>query len=156
MGVSGSGKSTVGVALARRLGVPFADADDFHPPANIAKMAAGEPLTDDDRYPWLDAVGQWLARHADGGVMSCSALKRSYRDQLRSHCPRIECVHLTGSPELIARRQADRTGHFMPSTLLQSQFDALQPLQPDERGITVDVAQSVDAIVEEVVRRLSA
>jgi gluconokinase len=156
MGVSGSGKSTVGAALAHRLGVPFADADDFHPQANIAKMAAGEPLTDDDRYPWLEAVGQWLARHADGGVMSCSALKRSYRDQLRSHCARIEFVHLTGSPELIACRQADRPGHFMPSSLEQSQFAALQPLQPDEGGITVDVAQSVDAIVDEVVRRLSA
>lgn len=156
MGVSGSGKSTVGAALARRLGVPFADADDFHPQANIAKMAAGEPLTDDDRYPWLDAVGHWLALHADGGVMSCSALKRRYRDRLRSHCPRIEFVHLTGSPDLIARRQADRPGHFMPSMLLQSQFDALQPLQPDERGMTVDVAQSVDAISGEVVRRFSA
>jgi gluconokinase len=119
-------------------------------------MAAGEPLTDDDRYPWLEAVGQWLARHADGGVMSCSALKRSYRDQLRSHCARIEFVHLTGSPDLIARRQADRPGHFMPSSLEQSQFAALQPLQPDEGGITVDVAHSVDAIVDEVVRRLSA
>jgi len=156
MGVSGSGKSTVGAALARRLGVPFADADDFHPQANIAKMAAGEPLTDDDRYPWLDAVGHWLALHADGGVMSCSALKRRYRDRLRSHCPRIEFVHLTGSPDLIARRQADRPGHFMPSMLLQSQFDALQPLQPDERGMTVDVAQSADAISGEVVRRFSA
>lgn len=156
MGVSGSGKSTVGAALARRLGVPFADADDFHPQANVAKMAAGEPLTDDDRFPWLDAVGRWLARAADGGVTSCSALKRSYRDQLRSRCPRIEFVHLTGSPELIARRQADRPGHFMPPTLLQSQSDALQPLEPDERGMTIDVAQSVDAIVGEVVRRLSA
>ena len=148
MGVSGSGKSTVGVTLARRLGVPFADADTFHPRANVAKMAAGEPLTDDDRYPWFDAVGQWLACHHDGGVMSCSALKRSYRDQLRSHSPQIEFLHLIGSLELIARRQAGRPGHFMPSSLLASQFDALQPLEPDEQGMAIDVGQSVEAIVD--------
>jgi gluconokinase len=148
MGVSGSGKSTVGAALARRLGVPFADADDFHPKANIAKMAAGQPLTDDDRYPWLDAVGQWLADHQDGGVMSCSALKRAYRDRLRSHCPQIEFLHLTGSPELIARRQADRPGHFMPAALVKSQFDTLEPLAPDEHGIALDVGPNVDSIVD--------
>ena len=148
MGVSGSGKSTVGAALARRLGVPFADADDFHPAANIAKMAAGTPLTDADRYPWLEAVGKWLEDHEDGGVMSCSALKRAYRDRLRSHCPRVEFLHLTGSPELIARRQAGRPGHFMPSALLKSQFDTLEPLGPDEHGIALDVGQSVESIVE--------
>jgi gluconokinase len=152
MGVSGSGKSTVGSALARRLGVPFADADDVQPQSNIAKMAAGEPLTDEDRYPWLEAVGNWLAQHADGGVLGCSALKRSYRDQLRSHCPRIEFLHLTGSPELIARRQAGRPGHFMPSSLLKSQFATLEPLGPDEPGIAVDVEQSVDVIVEEFLK----
>jgi gluconokinase len=154
MGVSGSGKSTVGAALAQRLGVPFADADAFHPAANIAKMAAGEPLTDDDRFPWLDAVGQWLADHDDGGVMSCSALKRTYRDRLRSHSPQIELLHLTGSPELIARRQAGRPGHFMPSTLVKSQFDTLEPLEPDEHGIALDVGQSVDSIVETFLRYL--
>jgi gluconokinase len=148
MGVSGSGKSTVGAAFAQRLGVPFADADAFHPEANIAKMAAGKPLTDDDRYPWLEAVGRWLANHEDGGVMSCSALKRTYRDQLRSHCPGIEFLHLTGSPELIARRQAGRPGHFMPPALLKSQFDTLEPLGSDENGITVDVGQSAERIVE--------
>ena len=148
MGVSGSGKSTVGAALARRIRVPFADADTFHPQANVAKMAAGKPLTDGDRYPWLDAVGQWLARHDEGGVMSCSALKRSYRDQLRSQCPRTEFLHLTGSPELIARRQAGRPAHFMPSTLLESQFATLEPLEPNESGIAVDVGQSVESIVE--------
>jgi len=148
MGVSGSGKSTVGAALARRLGVPFADADDFHPAANIAKMAAGKPLTDDDRSPWLEAVGRWLADHQDGGVMSCSALKRGYRDRLRSHCPRIKFFHLTGSPELIAGRQAGRQGHFMPSALEKSQFDTLEPLAPDEDGISLDLGSSVDSIVE--------
>jgi gluconokinase len=154
MGVSGSGKSTVGAALARRLGVPFADADTFHPAANVAKMAAGEPLDDDDRYPWLDAVGQWLETH-DNGVMSCSALKRRHRDQLRSCCPRIEFLHLTGSPELIGRRQAGRPGHFMPSSLLMSQFDALEPLEPDEHGMSLDVGQSVEVIVETFVRYLT-
>jgi gluconokinase len=154
MGVSGSGKSTVGAALARRLGVPFADADAFHPQANIAKMAAGTPLSDDDRYPWLEAVGQWLADHANGGVMSCSALKRGYRDRLRSHCPRIEVLHLTGSPELIGRRQAGRPGHFMPSALVKSQFDILEPLAPDEHGIALDVGSSVDSIVERFVAYL--
>ncbi len=110
-------------------------------------MAAGKPLTDDDRYPWLDAVGQWLAVHNDG-VMSCSALKRRYRDQLRSHCSDIEFLHLTGSPELIGRRQAGRPGHFMPSSLLMSQFEALEPLEPDERGMSLDVGKSVEVIVE--------
>jgi gluconokinase len=154
MGVSGSGKSTVGSALARRLGVPFADADDFHPAANIAKMAAGTPLTDADRYPWLEAVGKWLEDHQDGGVMSCSALKRTYRDRLRSHCPQLEFLHLTGSPELIARRQAGRPGHFMPSALLKSQFDTLEPLAPDERGIALDVGQGVESIVEKFLEYL--
>ena len=153
MGVSGSGKSTVAAALARRLDVPFADADDFHPPANIAKMSAGVPLDDGDRRPWLDAVGQWLAE--SDGVMSCSALKRRHRDQLRSHRADVEFLHLAGSPELIGRRQADRSGHFMPSSLVVSQFEALEPLAADERGLTIDVAQGVDAIVEASVRYLS-
>ncbi len=148
MGVSGCGKSTAGAVLARRLGVPFADADAFHPAANIAKMAAGEPLNDQDRSPWIEAVGQWLARHCDGGVMSCSALKRNYRDRLRSHCPPVVFLHLTGSPELIAGRQAGRSGHFMPGALLASQFEALEPLGSDERGVVVDVDRSIDAIVE--------
>jgi gluconokinase len=147
MGVSGSGKSTVGAALAQRLVVPFADADAFHPDANIAKMAAGEPLDDNDRSPWLEAIGEWLTRHADGGVMSCSALKRDYRDQLRAHCPGVEFLHLSGSPELIARRLAGRSGHFMPASLLKSQFDTLEPLGPDERGVTVDVTEPVEAIL---------
>ena len=148
MGVSASGKSTVGAALARRLGVPFVDADTLHPRANIAKMTAGEPLDDDDRFPWLDRVGEWLDRHRHGGVMSCSALKRKYRDRLRAHCPRLEFLHLSGSPELIGGRLAVRPGHFMPAALLRSQFDALQPLGVDEAGVTVDVGQDVDAILD--------
>jgi gluconokinase len=154
MGVSGSGKSTVGAALARRLDVPFADADDLHPAANVAKMSAGIPLDDDDRRPWLDAVGLWLADHA-GAVMSCSALKRSYRDQLRSRRADVEFLQLTGSPELIARRQGDRPGHFMPSSLVASQFATLEPLAADEHGVTIDVERSVDAIVDTFVRYLS-
>ena len=149
MGVSGSGKSTVGAALAQRLRVPFADADDFHPQANIAKMSAGEPLNDEDRYPWLDAIGEWLdGRCTDGGVMSCSALKRKYRDQLRRGCSEVLFLHLTGTPEVIGRRQASRPGHFMPASLLASQFETLEPLEPDERGVVIDVDQDIDAIVE--------
>ncbi len=153
MGVSGSGKSTVGAALAQRLRVPFADADDFHPPASIAKMTAGVPLDDDDRHPWLETIGDWLAEHPAGGVMSCSALKRTYRDQLRRHRPDVEFLHLSGSADVVARRQASRPGHFMPASLVNSQFETLEPLEPDEPGITIDVEQSVDSIVDEYVSR---
>lgn len=154
MGVSGSGKSTVGAALARRLDIPFADADTFHPAANVTKMSAGTPLDDDDRRPWLAAVGQWLADHSSG-VMSCSALKRRYRDQLRSRRTDIEFLHLTGSPEIVGSRQAGRSEHFMPASLVMSQFEALEPLDPDERGMAIDVGHSVDAIVEKFVQYLA-
>lgn len=147
MGVSGSGKSTVGAAIAGRLGVPFEDADDLHPSANIAKMSRGEPLTDEDRYPWLELVGEWLAVHEDGGVMGCSALKRRYRDQLRGHVAGLQFLLLEGTEEVITRRQASRPGHFMPASLLASQFATLEPLAPDEDGIVIDVDQSVDQIV---------
>lgn len=154
MGVSGSGKSTVGAALAQRLRIPFADADDFHPPANIAKMTAGAALDDVDRGPWLESIGDWLAEHRDtGGVMSCSALKRRYRDQLRSHCPDVQFLHLNGTPETIGARQASRPGHFMPASLLASQFDTLEPLDDDEAGVTIDVDQSIDSIIETYVTR---
>jgi gluconokinase len=152
MGVSGSGKSTVGAALAQRLRVPFADADDFHPAANIAKMTAGQALDDHDRYPWLETIGEWLAGHTEGGVMSCSALKRKYRDQLRRHAHGVVFLLLEGTPEVIRRRQASRPGHFMPASLLTSQFATLEQLAPDENGVTIDVDQSVDAIVEEYAR----
>lgn len=153
MGVSGSGKSTVGAALAQRLRVPFGDADDFHPPANIEKMTAGQALNDDDRFPWLEAIGDWLADHRDGGVMSCSALKRRYRDQLRNHCAEVEFLHLSGSKDVIARRQASRPGHFMPASLLDSQFATLETLEADERGVMIDVDQNIDAIVATYVTR---
>lgn len=157
MGVSGSGKSTVGAALAQRLGVPFEDADDLHPPANIAKMSAGQALDDADRHPWLEVIGAWLADHAaaHGGVMSCSALKRAYRDQLRRHAPGVVFVHLEGSHAVISDRQASRPGHFMPASLLASQFATLEPLRADERGVVVDVDQGVDAIVAASVSALS-
>jgi gluconokinase len=155
MGVSGSGKSTVGAALAQRLHVPFADADDLHPSANIAKMSRGEALDDEDRSPWLELVGEWLAVHEDGGVMSCSALKRKYRDQIRHHAPTVRFLLLEGTREVIAARQASRPGHFMPASLLTSQFAALEPLAPDEDGVVLDVDQSVDQIVQGYVDHMS-
>lgn len=148
MGVSGVGKSTVGAALAARLGVPFEDADDLHPAANVAKMRAGHPLDDEDRWPWLDAVGRWLAEHPDGGVMACSALKRSYRDRLRRHAPQARFLLLQGPREVVERRQADRPGHFMPPTLMGSQLAILEPLEPDEDGIVLDVDRGVEEVVQ--------
>jgi gluconokinase len=157
MGVSGSGKSVVGAALAQRLRVPFGDADDLHPAANIAKMTAGEALDDHDRKPWLEAIGAWLAdRDADGGVIGCSALKRKYRDQLRHHAPRVVFLHLDGSRDVIARRQASRPGHFMPTSLLTSQFATLERLAPDEAGVVIDVDQSVDSIVQQFIDQSAA
>jgi gluconokinase len=156
MGVSGCGKSTVGAALAERLGVPFADADDFHPAANIAKMSAGTPLDDDDRWPWLAAIAAWLHQHRDtGAVASCSALKRSYRDVLVADTPEAWFVHLHGDREVLAGRVAHRPGHFMPATLIDSQLHALEPLQPDERGFTLDVALPVDVLVARAVEALT-
>jgi gluconokinase len=140
MGVSGSGKSTVGGLLAERLGVPYAEADDFHPPANIAKMSAGHPLDDADRAPWLDAIADWIAERGDrGGVVSCSALRRRYRDRLRRADPGLFFLHLDGPPELIASRLAARMEHFMPSGLLASQFEALEALGADEAGAVVGI-----------------
>ena len=147
MGVSGSGKSTVGAALAGRLRVPFEDADDLHPSANVAKLTRGEPLDDGDRWPWLELIGRWVVDHADGGVIACSALKRKYRDQLRHHSDNVEFLVLEGSREVIERRQAGRPGHFMPASLMSSQFSTLEPLAPDERGVAVDVDRAVEDVV---------
>ncbi len=144
MGVSGSGKTTVAQLLASELGWQFAEADEFHPPANIAKMESGHPLTDEDRWPWLEAVRDWASERADAGqdaVVTCSALKRSYRDLLRGSRARVRFVHLDGPPELLARRIGSRTGHFMPSSLLGSQLATLEPLQADEDGVVVSVDQ---------------
>ncbi|WP_209518785.1 gluconokinase [Streptomyces syringium] len=147
MGVSGTGKTTVGPLVADALGVPYAEGDDFHPPANIAKMSAGTPLDDADRAPWLDAIGAWAhGRAGRGGVVSCSALKRAYRDRLRAAAPGIVFLHLTGDRALIAERMEARKGHFMTTRLLESQFAALEPLDADEVGVAVDVAPDPDAI----------
>lgn len=149
MGVTGSGKTTVGAALGQRLRVPYADADDFHSEANVAKMSAGTPLDDSDRLPWLRAIGSWLADHAvTGGVVSCSALRRAYRDVLRQSAPTVSFVHLDGPEEVVRRRVAGRPGHFMPESLVASQFATLEPLEPDERGIVLDLDRSVDDLVE--------
>ncbi|SFS08871.1 gluconokinase [Microbacterium sp. cf046] len=157
MGVSAAGKSTVGAALAGVLDVPFVDADDLHPEANRAKMQSGRPLTDDDRWPWLDAVGAAFADHrATGLVVACSALRRSYRDRIRDVESAVEFVHLDGSRELLAARAGDRTDHFMPASLLESQFSTLEPLGGDEIGLVADVSASASALVADIVARLSA
>ncbi|MEU5770058.1 gluconokinase [Streptomyces asoensis] len=142
-GVSASGKSTVGAWLARELGVPFQEGDDLHPAANRAKMASGHPLDGADRRPWLDALGRWIRTAAEdgrGGVLTCSALKRAYRDRLRETGADVWFVHLALDPELAATRIARRTGHFMPPALLGSQYADLDPLEPDEPGVTVDAS----------------
>ncbi|MDN3270050.1 gluconokinase [Streptomyces sp. MA15] len=157
MGVAGTGKTTIGPLLAARLGVPYAEGDDFHPQSNIAKMSAGTPLTDDDRWPWLDAIGDWAQGRAGlGGVVSCSALKRSYRDRLRAAAPGVVFVHLTGDRALVEDRMSQRQGHFMPTALLDSQFATLQPLEPDETGIAVDVAGSPEEIAERAAAALTS
>ena len=157
MGVAGTGKTTVGRLLAEALDVPYAEADAFHPPANVAKMSAGTPLDDADRAPWLDAIGAWARRHQQrGGVVSCSALKRAYRDRLRATAPGVVHLHLTGDRALIARRMAERADHFMPVALLDSQFATLEPLEPDERGVAVSVAPGPDMVAERALSALAA
>ncbi|MEU3499574.1 gluconokinase [Streptomyces hundungensis] len=149
MGVAGTGKTTIGPLVAERLGVPYAEGDDFHPAANVAKMSAGIPLDDADRWPWLDAIGAWAHGRAGlGGVVSSSALKRSYRDRLRAAAPGVVFLHLTGERALIERRMAERKGHFMPAALLDSQFATLQPLGPDEAGVAVDVSGTPEDIAQ--------
>lgn len=156
MGVSGSGKSTIGRMLAARLAWPFAEGDDFHSAANIEKMAHGRPLTDEDRGPWLAAIGAWIdGRIAAGGsgVVTCSALKRSYRDVLRR--PEVIFVHVTGDRDAIAARVAARHGHFMPAALLDSQLATLEQPGPDERVIAADLSLPPSEIVDEVVAALA-
>lgn len=147
MGVSGSGKSTVGRLLADRLDIPFADADDLHPAANVEKMAAGIPLTDDDRAPWLTLVGRTLAKSdCTGVVVACSALKRVYRDLIRESAPRAIFAELQARPEVLRARMEAREGHFMPASLLKSQLATLEPLQQDEPGLHVDAAEDPAAL----------
>lgn len=151
MGVSGSGKSTIAAGLALRLGWEFGEGDALHPPANIAKMAAGTPLTDEDRRPWLERLAGWIAdRDAAGrsSVLACSALRRSYRDVLRAGAPTVRFLHLTGPDEVLAERMGDRDGHFMPGSLLRSQLDTLEAIEPDEDGLVLDVRADPDTLVE--------
>jgi gluconokinase len=157
MGVSGTGKSAIGRPVSERLGCEFAEGDDFHPQANIDKMAGGTPLTDDDRWPWLDRLAGWTRERAERGQntgLACSALRRAYRDVLRRGAPDTVFVHLTGSRELILERMAGRE-HFMPASLLDSQLDTLEDLEPDERGLVVDIDQRLDPLVEGLVADLS-
>jgi gluconokinase len=157
MGVSGSGKSTVAALIAQRTGCPMVDGDDFHTQANIARMAAGLPLDDAMRGPWLAALEAWLAQHADSGqcaVLSCSALTRAYRDVLRGAGHDVWMVHLSGPRELVAARLAERHGHFMSPALLESQYAELEPLGPDEPGITVSLADPPEQIADAVLNEL--
>jgi carbohydrate kinase (thermoresistant glucokinase family) len=157
MGVSGSGKSTVAAALADRLGWSLAEGDDFHSPENIAKMQSGTPLTDADRLPWLTSLAAWIEtrlKAGQSGIVTCSALKHRYRDLLAGGHSEVRFVYLKGSPEVMARHLAGRHGHFMPASLLASQFDTLEEPGPDEPVLTVDDGQPVAAIVDEIVERL--
>jgi gluconokinase len=153
MGASGSGKTTIGMALAARLGYAFTDADDFHAESSVAKMARGEPLNDADRGPWLQALAGWIASRNAGGrssVLACSALKRRYRDELRAAAPQhVSFVFLAVPNETLRQRLRERTGHFVRPDLLESQVATLEPLEADEPGIAVDGAASPEAIVEQ-------
>jgi len=156
MGVSGCGKSTVAQALAHRLRLPFIEGDELHPPDNVAAMSAGTPLTDEDRRGWLQAVAATLAQaEATGAVVTCSALKRSYRDQLRASAPGLRFVHLTGPQSLLVKRLGSRADHYMPAALLQSQLDTLEPPAADEGALTQDIEQSPERIVSALCRQLA-
>lgn len=157
MGVSGSGKTTVGIALAERLGWPFVDGDDFHPPANVDKMARGAPLTDADRWPWLQTVRSFIDERIERGestIIACSALKQAYRTVLRDGAEdAVRFVYLRGDFDLIRERMRRRKNHFFDADLLASQFDALEPPNSDD-AITVDIDQPPDAIVDAIVDEL--
>lgn len=156
MGVQGVGKSTVGRLLGDRLGVPFIDGDRLHPQRNVESMAAGIPLTDADREPWLHAVGETLAAHSETGVVvACSALRRAYRDLIRSHDPHVHFVEPWGPIELVAERVGARSHEYMPATLLRSQYDTLEPLSDDESGLRVSVVETPEKIVDTVVAALT-
>lgn len=157
MGVAGAGKSTVGRALAERLAVPFLEADDLHPAANVAKMRAGVPLTDDDRWPWLSAVADWidgLDPGQDTAVVACSALKKSYRERLAKGRAGVRFVHVAGSPKLVAERMSGRQDHYFPASLITSQFEALEPPQPDEGAVVIDMSLPLGDQVDQAIAGL--
>ncbi|HVE77420.1 MAG TPA: gluconokinase [Gemmatimonadaceae bacterium] len=159
MGVAGSGKTTIGSALARRLGVDFVDGDEYHPTENVERMSRGIPLTDDDRAAWLRALAMRLRQAKDAGaglVMACSALKRSYRDVLRGGAHDLQLVFLRGPRPLVAERLTTRSGHFMPPSLLDSQLATLQEPEPDEHAWVCDVRKSPDDLVAGLVARASS
>lgn len=150
MGVSATGKSTVGIALAERLGWEFIEGDDLHPRSNVAKMESGEPLTDEDRAPWLESIRRRAAEKAEAGenaVITCSALKRAYRDTLRSGVGPMFFVHLAAGEDVLAPRMSRRERHFMPTGLLRSQLDTLEPLEEDEPGVVVDISGTVEQVL---------
>jgi len=157
MGVSGSGKSTVADGLVERLGWAFAEGDDFHPPANVEKMRAGQALTDDDRWPWLRSLADWIGEHERTGksiVVTCSALKRAYRDVLRDGHPSVWFAHVTADQALIRERMGHRSGHYMPVSLLDSQLALLEPLQDDEPGASISGAGAPEIVVDELLATL--
>ena len=153
MGVTASGKTTVGRAMAERLGFDFCDADELHPEANVAKMARGEPLDDEDRAPWLDRVGERLAG-TEGIVVACSALRRAYRERVLTHAPNAVFVVLHGDRRLLTERMGGRKDHFMPTSLLDSQLETLEMPEGDEPAVTVGVQPSVETIVQRAITRV--
>lgn len=150
MGVSGCGKSRIGARLAETRDIPFIEGDAFHSPGNVARMAAGIALTDEDRRDWLDALRAQLAAREGDVVLSCSALRRAYRDVLRGEGDDVRFVHLAGARDLLAERMGNRPGHYMPGSLLDSQLATLEPLQADEAGITLDIAATPEQLVEQI------
>ena len=155
MGVSGSGKTAVGTALAERLGIRYLDGDNFHPASNVAKMSRGQPLTDADRWPWLTQIGRQLAAAMSPTIIGCSALKRAYRSHIAHEAGApVLFIYLAGSREVIEARMKARKGHFMPAALLTSQFATLEPPGPDENAITIDIDQPVEGVVDAIIAKL--
>lgn len=157
MGVSGSGKTTVALGIARAMGWRFAEGDEFHPQANVDKMARGEPLTDEDRWPWLRLIGDWVSETVSRGesaVVTCSSLRRAYRDLLREGRPEVRFCHITGDADLIEERMERRTGHYMPPSLLPSQLSTLEPLEADEPGVVVSTEGTPEQVLDRALRAL--
>ena len=158
MGVSGSGKTTISTLLSEHLGWIAAEADEFHPESNIAKMSSGTPLTDEDRWPWLASIREWMDTQAENGrstIVTCSALKHSYRDVLATASGDVHFVHLNGDAAVLGERMKTRSGHFMPASLLPSQMSTLEPLAEDEQGVVVDILKPPGDIAAEILARLN-